>query len=1601
MTKRDVPRKANNLRPLRFDSLEARLMLDASAAATPMHPDDNDAAALIAADPDAMTDDAISLDAVADSDSATCEQTARSLKILFIGNSLAEDARAYLADAAAQYADIDPDQVKIGCLYQGGRPVGYFANCARVEQGADPSEYDYDFYTYTNDADKTQVDAPDNGYGDATKNFCDYYEWSGVEWVQLKGAENLGEKTIEYAMAREDWDVVLIQGYNVDFIDYDENGNLYAQPSADPDKAGETVLLRDSAQANLEYLCDYLLSLAPDVSLGYYLPTEHYQIHTAEDETRVPIESDDMLRVGQYLLENVDALNFVVPACVVVENMKTTYLNDISYADPYKKDVVVQGLRRDTIHASNFLTREAEAIGIVAFVRDYLYPDADDDAFTATVKFDSPSFGELPAEYMSIVHAAVDAALQTPDQTTQLDFSDTDPALVAYAAAAQDALEGGTLQEALDAARRALDDSQWVDVRVNYEQRGEYAAVSFSYGYTTSDVLLVYAPYLADDEEDDANAASAPVLPDEERAVYVVNSLADFVNTRDDVVTLREAVGLAKDGDLILFDDSLRGGTITLSGAAILIRSSVTIDAGNLYDEETCSPGVSVDAAGESRVFELAESVDSRLTVSITGLALVNGSSTEDGGAFYLGVGASVTLEKDLLAYNTAAGFGGAVSVKTGTLTIIDSVFSGNTALGGGAIEASVDATITASGTLFVGNDAAYDGGAIRANAASALFQNSTFAENAAGVVGGALHVTGGALTIQYSELYGNTAAFGGALASGGKLTLAYSTVHDNSASQYGGAVYATGSATSRLLQYTSVYRNTAKAGAGVYISGAGSSMTFRNGLVYENVSEKEGSAIATFFPGVNLYSTTIARNVSLGGFGATFVTGATMNFTNTIVAENVGGDVVKSRSYKYSNYLGANSVLSTFTEWSGASPNYYLYDPDQPLFYDADAGLFALAENSQAIDRGDSSKWKSALDYSGAKRVVGAAPDLGAYEYGAAISPAEITASYDSDLGVVRLEWAAGVSVREYKLTCTIVGADGSATVKTVALDGAVLSCDVDVPADSECYFAMTASNTLGIAKNTAQTSILLTTVSLDLHECSIGDTLRASLSREDADVLFQWSVLVNGVWTPLNATGDSLLVDESLVGRAIRVDAIGRGVCYGASSYDVAEYLPEFGYEYAPESREALLSWESIPDADGYLVRISRDNGATWINYARTTEQSCTVRGLYGGKTYLFRVYANDDAGKINDSTRLFERTIVPIQASCSASDFCAGDLVELACRVVDDALADVRWYWITDDGDVEIVEARGALSYRPASEEYSLRVVVEGLADAEGQRQEFVVCRPGAQVVNYDPDLRSGTLRWLEVDGAASYNVKISRDNGATWITYARTDALSCPVNGLYAGKTYLFRVYAVNEAGKIITSAPTRERAFVPFAAQYPAGSYFPGDTIDLTFKTAEPLLADVRWYRVGDDGSLVELTEARGLLEYTPEDAIGDIRVVVSGLGAAGESQTLDITLETFRILCDSDAHVATLLWLPLDGAASYNVKISRDDGSSWITYVKTSENSADVRGIYPKKTYLFRVYAVDNAGKVQSANYVEGRLDTSAPDAAALLDSAFASLFEE
>jgi CSLREA domain-containing protein len=259
-------------------------------------------------------------------------------------------------------------------------------------------------------------------------------------------------------------------------------------------------------------------------------------------------------------------------------------------------------------------------------------------------------------------------------------------------------------------------------------------------------------------------------LPARAATVITVNTTNDDVGD-DGLCSLREAIIAANTetasggsigecatgsgADIIVFDSSLSGETITLASDLSEITADLTIDGSALASQ--------IMIHGNDN-YAIISITNQGAIVSLKNLIITHGYS------HYNPIGSGI--------YNK------------GTLTVVDSTIRDNYAILGGGIANEGDLTVMSSN--FINNEAAIlGGGIINFPSATLTVSNSTFRNNTAYEEGGGIRVEGAA-TIINSTFNGNSANEGGAIAIFGTTTVTNSTFSGNTASSMGGGIYNT-----------------------------------------------------------------------------------------------------------------------------------------------------------------------------------------------------------------------------------------------------------------------------------------------------------------------------------------------------------------------------------------------------------------------------------------------------------------------------------------------------------------------------------------------------------------------------------------------------------------------------------------------------------------------------------------------------------------------------------------------------------------------------------------------------------------------------------------
>jgi hypothetical protein len=258
----------------------------------------------------------------------------------------------------------------------------------------------------------------------------------------------------------------------------------------------------------------------------------------------------------------------------------------------------------------------------------------------------------------------------------------------------------------------------------------------------------------------------------------VVTVLTDELSQVPDItqLSLREALLLAKDGDVITFapglfigdDNEMVMQTMTLQYGELKIANSVTIVGmidvpGDIGDEAGIAL-LTIDAGGMSRVMSVMPKSGS-IDVTLKNITLKGGDASRDG-----------------------VSQGGALYVKNAQLTLTNVAFVGNKASYGGAMFMT-NAVVTMTGVTMTGNTGNW-GGAI-CQTGGTLTINSGALLNNTGQRGGAIYQSDGQLRVDDVRIADNTSTWGGGMyQAGGTATLTQNTkFENNSAKRFFGSV--------------------------------------------------------------------------------------------------------------------------------------------------------------------------------------------------------------------------------------------------------------------------------------------------------------------------------------------------------------------------------------------------------------------------------------------------------------------------------------------------------------------------------------------------------------------------------------------------------------------------------------------------------------------------------------------------------------------------------------------------------------------------------------------------------------------------------------------
>lgn len=219
---------------------------------------------------------------------------------------------------------------------------------------------------------------------------------------------------------------------------------------------------------------------------------------------------------------------------------------------------------------------------------------------------------------------------------------------------------------------------------------------------------------------------------------------------------------------------------------------------------------------------------------------------------------------------NVAAGDGGAVDVRGGSLSVTETLFENNEARNGGGIFVGPSTALTVEDSVFRENRAG-QGGALVTYSTTGAIRRSLFESNHASIQGGALR-THGSTHIAESVIRENTSPRQAGIFNGGEFTSIFdSEILDNHATDGdgGGVFNYQNERTLRILR-TTIAGNTATGRGGGIFSDFGAAIEIDESSLHHNHADGDGGALALVGDGVLLWmaNTTIVENTARRGAG-------------------------------------------------------------------------------------------------------------------------------------------------------------------------------------------------------------------------------------------------------------------------------------------------------------------------------------------------------------------------------------------------------------------------------------------------------------------------------------------------------------------------------------------------------------------------------------------------------------------------------------------------------------------------------------------------------------------------------------------------------------
>ena len=435
--------------------------------------------------------------------------------------------------------------------------------------------------------------------------------------------------------------------------------------------------------------------------------------------------------------------------------------------------------------------------------------------------------------------------------------------------------------------------------------------------------------------------------------------------------------------------------------------------------------------------------------------------------------------------------------------------------------------------------------------------------------------------------------------------------------------------------------------------------------------------------------------------------------------------------------------------------------------------------------------------------------------------------------------------------------------------------------------------------------------------------------------------------------------------------------------------------------DSGQPKLTWNAVSGATSYRVFRSESRGTGYSLLGTTTATSYTNTGAAVGKTYYYRVKAVNSVGTSGYSNIVSgkAKAAAPAAPSVTIGNSSTGK-PQLTWKAVSGAVKYEVYRSTRQNSGYSLLGTTTSTSYvntgASTGTTYYYRVKAvsrNGMASGysnivSGKAKAAAPAAPSVTAGNSSTG--KPRLTWKAVSGAVSYRIYRSESRGTGYSLLGTTTSASYVNTGAAAGKTYYYRVKAVNRDGMAsgysnIVSG--KAKAAAPAAPSVTAGNSSTGKP-RLTWKAVSGAVS-YRIYRSESRGTGYSLLGTTSSTSYTNTGAKAGktyyyrVKAVNRDGMASAYSNIVSgkatLPAPVLNIGLSVSSGKPMLAWDAVPGATSYRIyrSTSRDSGYSLLaTTTSTSYvNTSAAKGT----TYYYRVKACNAAGLSPYSNIVSAR----------------------